>query len=74
MNSQVVNATGIDVPTPLEFYNNLPDVADSFSVTWSDSYNDYYSFYDEIAAQREITPVTPYRFGSFEIWYADRAT
>jgi len=64
INSAVINATGTDVPSPLEFYNNLPDVADSFSVTWSDT-NDYYSFYDEVAAQRNIAPPEPYRFGSY---------
>lgn len=50
MNTQVVNATGADVPAPLEFYDNLPNVQDSFSVTWSDDQADYYSFYDIIAA------------------------
>jgi hypothetical protein len=50
MNTQVVNATGTDVPAPLEFYDNLPNVQDSFSVTWSDDQADYYSFYDVIAA------------------------
>jgi len=49
MNTDVVNATGTDIPSPLEFYNNLPDVDNSFSVTWSNQ-SDYYSFYDEIAA------------------------
>jgi|DEB19_MinimDraft_2_1074335.scaffolds.fasta_scaffold401312_1 hypothetical protein len=65
MNTQVVNSTGTDVPTPLEFYNNLPNVQDSFSVTWNDDQAGYYSFYDVIAAQRYVAPDTPFRYGSY---------
>lgn len=51
MNSAVVNTSGTDIPTTLEFYNNLPDVKTAFNVTWSDQ-EDYYSFYDDVAAQK----------------------
>jgi len=49
MNSAVVDPTGTDVPSTMEFYNNLPNSTEAFSVTWSDA-EDYYSFYNVVAA------------------------
>lgn len=49
MNSAIVDPTGKDVPSTLEFFNNLPNATEAFKVTWSDA-DGYYSFYDDVAA------------------------
>ena len=55
---------------PIAFYNNLPNVADSFTLTELTE-TEYYPFYDAIFNERTVGKPQPTRYGSYQIYQAD---
>lgn len=60
--------------TGTDFYNNLPSVSSSFSVTYDETATNYQDFYNQVFEQSTIGAEKPYRFGSYQIYEANSDT
>ena len=74
MNQNPVNMTGdgYDV-LGSELYANLPNSTEAFEVRYIEA-ADYTDFYDQVFEARNDLPLYPYRYGSYEIYYANKKT
>ena len=74
MNSMPVNMTnnGGDV-SGAELFAMLPNSTDAFEVTWTDAAN-YTDFYNKVYEARNDVPYFPYRYGSYNIYQANKIT
>ena len=72
MNQNPVNMTGdgFDV-TGAELYAALPNVTEAFDVTYIDAAN-YTDFYEQVYEARNDLPLYPYRYGSYQIYHANK--
>ena len=74
MNSMPVNMTnnGGDV-SGAELYAMLPNSTDAFDVTYVNA-TDYTEFYNMVYEARNDVPCFPYRYGSYNIYQANKIT
>ena len=72
MSQQPVNMTddGFDVMGE-EFAAMLPNATSAIEVTYKDI-NNYTEFYDAVYEARNDGPVYPYRYGSYQIYQANK--
>ena len=59
--------------TGAELFAMLPNSTDAFEVTYVDDKN-YTEFYNAVYEARNEAPLYPYRYGSYQIYQANRAT
>ena len=73
MNNIPVNMTGDgnDIMGS-DLFAMLPNATDAFEVTYKDNLN-YTEFYDAVYAARNDGPPFPYRFGSYQVFKANKA-
>ncbi len=57
---------GFDV-TGEELFAALPNSTDAFAVTYVDDLN-YTEFYNAVYEARNVLPLFPYRYGSYQIY------
>ena len=73
MNMHTLNQT---TPGPFatgkEIYNMLPNVTDAFEVTYVHDELSYIDFYNKVYEAKNTGPLTPYRYGSYNIYQADK--
>ena len=74
MNDKPYNMTedGHDVMGS-ELYAMLPNSTEAFEVTYKDNLN-YTEFYDAVYEARNDLPLYPYRYGSYQIYHANKKT
>ena len=70
MNPVNMTGDGGDV-TGEELFAALPNSTDAFEVTYKDGLN-YTEFYDAVYEARNELPLFPYRYGSYQIYQANR--
>jgi len=75
MNKQPYNMTnnGGDVMGE-ELFAMLPNSTSAFEVTYIDAQLNYTEFYDQVYEARNDAPLFPYRYGSYNIYQANRIT
>ena len=74
MNTQPVNMTGDggDVMGK-DIAKHLPNATDFWDITWTDT-ETYNEFYDAVYNARNDGEPYPYRYGSYQIYYANTNT
>ena len=72
MNEMPVNQTGVNDATGLEIAQAFPNYTDAFEVTKFTKNMSYMDFYDEVFAARNEGDNYPYRYGSFNIYTAQK--
>jgi hypothetical protein len=70
-NAVYKNENSTDFVTGQELYAALPNATDAFEVTYTNT-EDYEAFYNEVYEARNIGKAVPYRYGSYQIFQADR--
>lgn len=63
---------GYDV-TGEELFKMLPNSTEAFTVTYKNDLN-YTEFYNEVYEARNDLPLAPYRYGSYQIYQANKAS
>lgn len=71
-NEMPVNQTGVNDATGLEIAQAFPNFTDAFEVTKYTENMTYMDFYDEVYAARNEGPNYPYKYGSFNIYTAQK--
>ena len=74
MNEMAVNGSAVaDHVTPATLFGNLPNVTSSFEADYRDQSN-LTLLYDDVFAERDLGKAMPYRFGSYGVYQANKAS
>ena len=71
MNSKPVISDADDI-TSEELFARLPNATQAFEVEYYDDFSDFNEFYDKVFDQQYKAPIYPYRYGSYQIYQANR--
>ena len=71
MNEKPVISNEDDIPAAT-IISNFPNSTDAFEVTYYDDFSDFNDFYYKAFDVRNDKPLYPYRYGSYQIYQANK--